>query len=46
MDTTAHEVKQLAKADEATVRLSSPFWNMDWGLNQSQQKIYLPFINK
>ena len=45
VDTTAHEVTQLVKAGEATVHLSTPFWNMDWGTTQSSQKLFLPLID-
>ena len=45
VDTTAHEVMQVSQVSEGKVVLSTPFWNMDWGVTQSGQKLFLPQIN-
>ncbi|MFN8494972.1 MAG: hypothetical protein U0350_45635 [Caldilineaceae bacterium] len=46
VDTTAHEVKSLANDSEATVHLSTPFWNMNWDVEQSNQATFLLRISR
>jgi hypothetical protein len=31
VDTTAYEAQKLVGVTEATVRLPTPFWDLDWG---------------